>query len=367
MASRRQQAAQKAVNAQARKNQQKQQKQARAKPVPAMKVWRQTELQSIPQRSGAAAAASAYAVGLRSGEPNVKGGFRSTRIQHRELIASIAGTSGFTVANSFSINPGLAASFPWLSTQAVGWEQYKFHKLRFCYYTRCSTATAGSMMMVPDYDAADAAPANEQIASSYRDVVEEAPWIPEVCCRLDPQAMMEPGNRKYVRTGALAANLDVKTYDSGSFFVCTTDGSATNWGKLWVEYDVEFFVPQLPPQGEVSLEQITSGGTTSSSAIFGATPTTLGNLYATVSANTITFLAPGWYLVVVRLIGSSPTITGITGTATVPTDDTGTLLTSFPVLTTAANQTAILALTGTVTGSQTYVGQISSAQYAAFE
>lgn len=125
------------------------------------------------------------------------------------------GTSGFTVANTFALNPGLSTTFPWLSTQAVGWEQYKFNKLKFCYYTRTGTSTPGSILMVPDYDAADAAPTTEQIASAYRDVVEEVPWIEEFSCTLDPRAMLEPGNRKYIRTASLAANLDVKTYDAG--------------------------------------------------------------------------------------------------------------------------------------------------------
>jgi hypothetical protein len=195
------------------------------------------------------AVAAAYARGQSTTEPRISGNYAKTNIRHRELIYSVVGTSTFTTGATFAINPGLPATFPWLSSQALGWEQYKFNKLRFCYYSRTGTTTPGSILLIPDYDAADSAPLTEQVASSYRDVVEEVPWVEEFTCPLDPKALHETGNRKFVRTGALAANLDVKTYDGGNLFVCTTDGTAVNWGKLWVEYDVDFFVPQLPPQG----------------------------------------------------------------------------------------------------------------------
>ncbi len=296
------------------------------------------------QRSGsigATAAAAAYSVGLRSGEPTIRGSSRSTRIQHRELIASISGSTAFTVQNTFPLNPGLYGTFPWLSTQAAGWEQYKFHRLKFCYYSRCATSVPGSMMLVPDYDAADSAPVTEQIASSYRDVVEEVPWTPEFTCALDPKAMIEPGDRKYVRTTALAANLDVKTYDSGVLFACTVDGTAVNWGKLWVEYDVEFFVPQLPPQGASQLIY-SNGGTIGTTNIFGNAPITTGPTLVTVAADVVTFPVPGYYFVscsIINLSGAAATsasATNITVGATTTADSGTTACYSAAINVTAA-------------------------------
>jgi len=322
------------------------------------------------------AAAAAYAKGQRSAEPRIRGSFRSTRISHRELVTSVSGTSAFTVANTFALNPGLATSFPWLSTQALGWEQYKFHRLRFCYYSRCSTATPGSMMLVPDYDAADASPATEIVASAYRDVVEEVPWVTEFCCDLDPKAMIEPGDRKYVRTTGLAANLDVKTYDSGQLFVCTTDGSATNWGKLWVEYDVEFFVPQLPPSGSSNSPSAQTiqgaGGSISSSAIFGAVPTYLGPAWTTASqnSNVVTFNDVGYYYCYFSVGGSgSPGCSygsnnlaqaSVLGAGT--TSSTGFF--SFICQCSAGGQTLTIDSANTVTASSSMITPITAAQYA---
>lgn len=311
--------------------------------------------------------AGAYARGQRSGEPRIAGSFRSTRIVHRELIASIVGTSAFTVGNTLSLNPGLASAFPWLSTQALGWEQYKFHKLRLCYYTRTGSTTPGSIMIVPDYDAADAAPTSELNASAYRDVVEEVPWTVEFACPLDPAAMSQPGVRKYVRTGTLASNLDIKTYDSGTVFICTVDGTAVNWGKLWIEYDVELFVPQLPvaPALQNSLK-ITSAGTVTSAAIFGTAATYVGGLGATAVTNTITFTTAGEFLIATRLTGTvfnnQPTVTGTAthtdGTAIYTTAAT-TAQQAFIVRVTVPGQTLIIdwsAASTTVTAMVTDIG-----------
>jgi len=199
------------------------------------------------------AAASAYGIGLRSTQPRVqRNGFLSTRIKHRELLFNIVGTSTFTSALTVPLQPGLPAFGPWIATQAQGWEQYRLHQVKVCYYSRCGTATPGTVMLVPDYNSADSAPTNETLASSFRDTVEDVPWTPEFTLTCDPVSMAEPGPRKYIRTGPLQANQDIKTYDSGQVFICTNDGTAVNWGKAWIEYDVEFFVPVVPAQSVLS-------------------------------------------------------------------------------------------------------------------
>lgn len=111
--------------------------------------------------------------------------------------------------------------------------------------------------------------------------------------------MLEPGNRKYVRTTALAANLDVKTYDAGNFFVCTTDGTAVNWGKLWVEYDVDLYVPQLPPQGIPHLaEHLSASSSTTADPLAGTVTKSSGSdTVVSYSGDVFTFLVPGNYMV----------------------------------------------------------------------
>jgi len=258
-----------------------------------------------------AAAAAAYATGQVGQAPDIRMSRESCRIRHRELIGSVTGSVAFTVAQTFAIQPGLAATFPWLSIMAQGWEQYRFRKLAFCYYTRTGTGTPGSVMIAPDYDAADAAPATEQIASNFEDVVEDAPWK-DIKCVLKRLSMAGGQTRHFTRSGPLAANLDIKTYDVGNLHLCTVDGTAVSWGKLWVEYDVEFFVPQLPPTGALALV----GGT-----VVSAVGTTAANPFGTApaldpqaagmsmsNASVLTFNSAGTFLI-------SATITGTVITA----------------------------------------------------
>jgi len=257
------------------------------------------------------AAAAAYSLGQKTKLPNIstargRTGLQ-TRIVHRELIFSVVGSTTFTIAATFNLNPGLAATFPWLSTQASNWEQYHFNKLRFCYYTRCATTTPGSIIMAPDYDAADAAPSTEQIASSYRDTVEEVPWVEQFCCELDPLAMCDGvnTNRKFTRSGTVLST-DIKTYDVGNLFLCTTDGTGANWGKLWVEYDVDLFVPQLPPTyATFASANITAAGAISKTNILGTTPVFVGNLNVTGSGMTLTFSQVGQFLISAYFTGTA--------------------------------------------------------------
>jgi len=170
-------------------------------------------------------------------------------------------------------------------------------------------------MLVPDYDAADSAPFSEQIASSYEDVAEDAPWK-DICCSLRPSALHALGPTKFIRTGALAANLDIKTYDAGNFFACTIDGTAVNWGKLWVEYDVTLFTPQLNPAGSgvISAQHI-SGSVPTTANILGTQTLQSGSAsIATVSGSVVTFLQAGKFLV--NYAGTATTDIHAVGTPT---------------------------------------------------
>jgi len=281
---------------------------------------------SIPKPPSSVA--SAYSSTFRSNRPKIRSNGESCRIVHRELIASIVGSTNFTVGPpyAFSLNPGLGSTFPWLSSQASNWEEYRFNHLRFEYLTRCSSTTIGSVMMIPDYDAADPPPLSEQIACSYADVVECSPWK-DSYCELEPSRLNGSTKRHFVRSFPLAPNLDIKTYDSGSLFVGTVDGAgATPWGKLFVSYDVELYIPQLTPNGSAPVPQdifMLSGITTSLPYATAATRVNTGPQYFTVSGGTLVCAIAGTYLVTYEA-SSTTSITSVSlalsGGATFDTD-----------------------------------------------
>jgi len=165
----------------------------------------------------------------------------SRRIIHRELVGSVNGSVAFAVTE-YHLNPGIAATFPWLSTQAVGWEQYRFDRLSFEFVTRTATTTLGSVILSPEYDASDLPPANEAAATNAMDAVEDAPWK-NITCTLNSAAMYPLGPRKFIRNARLAG--DIRTFDSGTFYLCRVEeAGADPIGKLWVSYDVELSIPQ---------------------------------------------------------------------------------------------------------------------------
>jgi hypothetical protein len=172
------------------------------------------------------------------------GARRSHRFTNSELVANVNGSTAFT-AIRFPVNPGLPGSFPWLFQEAQRWEQYRFHNLVFRYITRTSTGTVGSIILSPDYNVRDPPPLLEVQATDTQDAVEDSCWK-QICCRLDPSAMFPVGPRKFIRPGNVAG--DTNLYDAANFYMCSTGMiNADAVGKLWVDYDIEFFVPQNSP------------------------------------------------------------------------------------------------------------------------
>jgi len=144
---------------------------------------------------------------------------RSRRIVNSELVSSVLGSVSFD-ATSYPINPGLSSTFPWLSTQATSWQQYRFRRLRFRYVTRTATSEKGSVILSPEYNPNDPPPTTEAQASNTQDACEDVCWN-NIECELSPQAMYPSGPRKLVRSTNIVG--DKNLYDSGTLYFCTVE------------------------------------------------------------------------------------------------------------------------------------------------
>jgi hypothetical protein len=171
---------------------------------------------------------------------------QSFRVKHRELVnASVAGSTSFTVQSTLAINPGLAATFPWLAPQAQQWEQYVCHQLHVIWVPIAPTSTAGDIMISPEYDSSEPEPTTETQLVDSADTVVDSCWNSLVCC-LDPLAMKGFGPRRFVRACAIAG--DIKTFDVAKVYIASNNETGTTAiGKLYIEYDFEFFKPQNSP------------------------------------------------------------------------------------------------------------------------
>jgi len=173
-------------------------------------------------------------------------------VAHRELIdGSIGYSSSFEVQNSFFLQPGDKNTFPWLSIQAAQYEQYRFKRLSFTFVPIVGTSVAGDVMLLADYNVQDPPPVSEQDALDHPGARTGSVWESHMF-KCDISKMHALGPRKFIRTSAVAG--DPKTYDCGQFHICTNNISVVSAaiGKLFVDYEVEFFVPQLNPRTENS-------------------------------------------------------------------------------------------------------------------
>ena len=112
---------------------------------------------------------------------------------------------------------------------------------------RCPTTTAGSVLIMPDYDAADTFPLVEEKVCQNINTVEDVPWKEQLCV-LRPESL----NRLYKAHTCMTdgrfntTKQDQKTVDAAqvSFYNDLTSGGGFIIGKVWVEYDVELYNPQ---------------------------------------------------------------------------------------------------------------------------
>lgn len=166
----------------------------------------------------------------------------SIRIRESERIDPVAGSVEFACGEGWACNPGLAGSFPWLSTLAGMYENYKVHKLCYRYKNLKGSTANGNIILSFDYDTLDSAPTSTKEATQMTVYCDGAPWrIFELRVPTD--------NRKLFTRAGIPAVADLKTYDVGRLFVCT-EGCADNsiHGYLEVDYDIEFFNKQPAPQ-----------------------------------------------------------------------------------------------------------------------
>jgi len=197
---------------------------------------------------------------MMGGPQNARGMPKGIRKQRRtpfaedEFIADFIGSTTFgagasTNATQYAVNPGQAASFPWLSQLAPRFEKYVFTRLEFYYKHEVTqfiaAGTIGKALIAYDYDAADAPPTSKlQMLDMdpHSDGMPCEDFVMSVDCR-------EAFNNgpKYVRPGNLPGGADIKTYDAGLLSIAgagNSDGT-TKIGELHVRYEGWFEKPVL--------------------------------------------------------------------------------------------------------------------------
>lgn len=171
------------------------------------------------------------------------------RLCHREYLADVIGGNLFSTV-SLSINPGVSDTFPWLSTVAQAFEEYRFEGLVFEYRSSSGSVasaapTLGNVILATQYNALDEPFVTKQQMDSYE---YSTSLVPSVCGLhgVECATSLTPVGTLYVRSGGVPAGADPRLYDLGTFTVATQGQQSTyQVGELWVSYDVVLRKPRM--------------------------------------------------------------------------------------------------------------------------
>jgi len=213
-------------------------------------------------------------------------------VSHREFLGEISGTSAFT-NTSYPLNPGLSQTFPWLSTIAAAYQQYKFHGLVFEFrplITDFVTSGApGVVVLTTNYDSNRPGYISRQEAENAEFATSTKPTIGLMhLIECEPKEVQN--NLYNIRSGNPSIGNDLRFYDYGKTQMITQNNPTQVLGELWVSYVVEFFKPTLPSANDVVLAEgyKTSRTLCNSSSPFGSSSTLTGGLLTgTATTSTI--------------------------------------------------------------------------------
>jgi hypothetical protein len=196
---------------------------------------------------------------LIQGSPNGQIGIvtqgRSTIVRWREYIGDVythPSTVGAFNATTFTVNPGNLQTFPWLSTLATQYEQYKPRGVIFEFKSTATDTTTnaslGSVLMATDYDLVDANYKNkaEMMNSAYSSEAKMTDGMYHgIEC--DPEEL----DRKVFfcrNTSPSTFTSADRDYDVCKTTIATQGGglaAGQSVGSLYVHYEFEFLKEQV--------------------------------------------------------------------------------------------------------------------------
>jgi hypothetical protein len=181
---------------------------------------------------------------------NFRSGKTSNENDMEYIGEVISNSTGFSVLNSYSVNPGQATVFPWLSKKALLYEKYQFRSLEFVYKPEvsgfASLGTTGKVILSFDYDASDAPPTTKLQMEDTDPSADDMPYK-EICLKMKPRELHKNSDAKFVRPAGLPGGSDIKTFDCGILNVAISgiEANAGTLGELWVRYNCVLSVPVL--------------------------------------------------------------------------------------------------------------------------
>lgn len=245
-------------------------------------------------------------------------GSNRTVVRHREFIGNLQGSTSFEI-NTFNVNPGDEATFPWLSNIAANYEKYRPIGIIFEFKSTSasalnSTNTAlGTVMMCPRYNAvSQSVPQSKMEMLQIENCVSVCP-AESAMCGIECAKNYNPLGVLYNRVGGTVPAGSEQLYDFCDFYIATEGMQAVSTiGELWVTYEIELLTPILGG-GQVGddinfANYSISSATTSAYFANASSALNMSNMELTLGTNTITLpsnITTGTYYLALYYIGSS--------------------------------------------------------------
>lgn len=198
-----------------------------------------------PRRRQARAAVAQPGALVRASSRQIRqNGSRPCSITHREMVLDVQGTSPSEFKRDFICNPRKAlGSAVWLVPIAKDYEMYRYTSLEFEYIPSCPTSTPGNICMFLDYD-----PLDDNRGISYGQASMMADAVASQCwqeTRLRYRANLTVlAQHKYFCSESVSPD---RLNDCCRLWLVTSSPTdAVMFGKLYVNYTVEFFNPEVP-------------------------------------------------------------------------------------------------------------------------
>ena len=179
-------------------------------------------------------------------------------ISNREYIADIFAppTAGAFANQTFSLNPGIERTFPWLCQVAENYEEYILHQCIFTYKATvadfaAATGQVGQITMATQYNASAPAFADKQTMMQYAFAC-SGKTSQDVLHGIECDPSKNAGARgHFIRNGPIpiGSTGDLNMYDHGTLNLAVSDCPSgyvgQQMGELWVSYTVELRKPKF--------------------------------------------------------------------------------------------------------------------------
>lgn len=189
---------------------------------------------------------------MTNGTPAMHSTSQSIVVRHKEYICDVYSSTGFAVSGIYPLNPGVTASFPWLSSIAQQYQEYTIKGMVYHYVptsgesVSSANTSLGSVILATNYRASDSAFTSKvQMLNEY--FAGDSKPSETFCHPIECDPKENPFNVQYVRTGAVPAGQDPKIYDLGTVYLATVGQQQAGniMGELWASYEVELRKPVM--------------------------------------------------------------------------------------------------------------------------